>query len=98
MESNLYPINQFPNGEPQLGRRGIFRAFGEHDDRGRLQEAMMWVLSLGDGQHDALSIAERSCVEYSVVVRAIELLESHGIVNTRHEPSTRDTFLSQDTS
>lgn len=87
LESNTYPVNRNPCGEPQLGQHGIFRAFGEQDDRGRLQKAMMWVLNLADGQHDLLSIAERSKLSFNDVARAAELLSSHDLVEHADGPS-----------
>ncbi len=82
LEANIFPINRFPMGEPQLGRHGIFRAFGEKDDRGLFQTAMMWILNLGDGEHDLLSIAERSELPLSVIGGAIEILSTHGLIDT----------------
>ena len=46
-----------PYGEPQLGRRGLYRAIGGTDIPD-LQLAMLWVLNLSDGEHDLLDIAE----------------------------------------
>ncbi|QDV44010.1 hypothetical protein Enr13x_38710 [Stieleria neptunia] len=82
LEANVFPINRFPMGEPQLGRRGIFRAFGEQDDRGLFQSAMMWILNLADGEHDLLSIAERSGLPLNVINDAIEIMSTHGLIDT----------------
>jgi aminopeptidase-like protein len=86
LEQHHFPINRYPCGEPQLGRRGIFRAFGERDDRGRLQEAMMWVLNLGDGRHDTLAIAERAGLPHSIVVDAAAHLRAHGLIDKSNSP------------
>ncbi|MEO7795185.1 MAG: DUF4910 domain-containing protein [Thermoanaerobaculia bacterium] len=52
--------NLAPNGEPQLGRRGLYRAIGG-DDAGRERElAILWMLNLSDGNHSLDDIAERS--------------------------------------
>ena len=43
-------VNLAPNGEPMLGRRGLYRAIGG-DDAGRERElALLWVLNLSDGE------------------------------------------------
>lgn len=53
-------VNLSPNGEPRLGRRGLYRSIGG-DDAGRERElALLWVLNLSDGEWDLESIAERS--------------------------------------
>src|SRR5207237_1427832 len=59
LENNRWYCNQNPKCEPQLGRRGLYRAMG--GDRGqKLQEAaMLWVLNQSDGEHTLLDIAER---------------------------------------
>jgi aminopeptidase-like protein len=52
--------NLSPECEPQLGRRGLYRAIGG-DDAGRDRElAILWMLSLSDGSHSLDDIAERS--------------------------------------
>jgi len=57
-----------PFGEPQLGRRGLMATLAT---RGIPEEtsAILWVLCFADGDHDLLSIAERSG-------RSLELLHS----------------------
>ncbi len=56
VDRNRVVRNLEPYGEPQLGRRGLYRALGgaEIPD---LQLAMLWVLNLADGRHDLLAIA-----------------------------------------
>ncbi len=71
--------NLAPYGEPQLGRRGLYRAMGGTDIPG-LQLAMLWVLNLGDGDHDLLAVAERAGVEFAAVDAAAAMLEQHGLL------------------
>lgn len=91
LEGVCFPINQFPFGEPQLGRRGIFRAFGERDDRGQLQEAMMWVLHLANGRNDSIEIANRADLPLHCVTDAIDLLRSHHVITTS-DTANRNAF------
>jgi aminopeptidase-like protein len=52
--------NLAPEGEPQLGRRGLYRLIGG-DDAGRERElAILWMLNLSDGTNSLDDIAERS--------------------------------------
>jgi len=80
LEENETLINQHPFCEPQLGDRGLYRAFGQHDDRGRFQEAVMWVLNLADGNHDLLAIAERGNLPMSLICEAADVLREHKIL------------------
>jgi len=69
-----------PYGEPQLGRRGIYRALGGESDPEALQMALLWVLSLADGEHSLADAAERSGLGFAVVRAAATLLERHGLI------------------
>ncbi len=63
-----------PEGEPQLGRRGLYRSLGG-SDRGRERElALLWLLNLADGEHALADIAERSGLALADVERAAEEL------------------------
>ena len=53
-------VNQNPKCEPQLGRRGLYRAIGGERDRAGFEQALLWVLNLSDGQHGLFDVAERS--------------------------------------
>jgi aminopeptidase-like protein len=69
-----------PYGEPQLGRRGLYRAIGGVPDPGRHSLAMLWVLNLSDGRHDLLAIAERSGLPFSLLRDAADRLAEHGLL------------------
>jgi aminopeptidase-like protein len=68
-----------PYGEPQLGRRGLYRAIGG-TDLPDLELAMLWVLNLSDGEHDLLQIVERSGLDFSTLATAVDALEEHGLL------------------
>ena len=72
-----------PYGEPQLGRRGLFRAAGGVGarDQGLPDErALLWVLSLADGVHSLLDITRRSGMEFATIRSAADALERVGLV------------------
>jgi aminopeptidase-like protein len=80
LESNRQYLNQNPKGEPQLGKRGLYRTIGGQAD-GRVRElAMLWVLNLSDGCHTLLDIAEQSGLEFMVIQDAAELLAKHDLL------------------
>jgi aminopeptidase-like protein len=68
-----------PYGEPQLGRRGLYRAVGGTDIPD-LQLALLWVLSLSDGEHTLLDVAERSGMDFRALRAAADLLLEHGLL------------------
>jgi aminopeptidase-like protein len=72
--------NLAPFGEPQLGRRGIYRAIGGAPDPGELATTMLWLLALSDGTQALLDIAERANLPFDVVHRAAGLLQKHGLL------------------
>ena len=79
--------NVLPYGEPQLGRRGLYPTLGAVDQAERVQ-AMMWVLNLSDGDHDLLSIAERSGLAIDQLWPAAIVAEEAGILRRRSRDET----------
>jgi aminopeptidase-like protein len=72
--------NLNPKGEPQLGRRGLYRAVGGAVDRRSAEMALLWVLNLSDGDHSLLDIARRAALPFDVVRDAATLLEAHDLL------------------
>lgn len=82
LENNDRWMNLNPKCEPQLGKRGLYRAIGGLADAGRLELALLWVLNLSDGNHSLLDIAERSGLDFHLVEQAAKALaESHLLGN-----------------
>lgn len=80
LEGNRRCRNLSPKGEPQLGRRGLYRALGG-DDRGRERElAMLWVLNQSDGGPDLLAIARRSGLPFERLREAAAALAAAGLI------------------
>ncbi len=72
--------NLAPFGEPQLGRRGLYRMTGGHQDVPERQLALLWVLNQSDGAHSLLDIAERAGLPFRVIEAAATDLESVGLL------------------
>jgi aminopeptidase-like protein len=72
--------NTHPKGEPQLGRRGLYRAVGGFPDPGEATMAMLWVLNLSDGGPSLLDVAERSGLPFDRVRAAADALLAHGLL------------------
>ena len=71
--------NLSPKGEPQLGKRGLYRGLGGPDP-GTEQLAILWVLNQSDGSHTMLDIAERSGLAFSDIRRAADALLEAGLL------------------
>jgi aminopeptidase-like protein len=69
-----------PHGEPQLGRRGLYRAMGGSDIP-ELEHATLWVLSHADGKCSLLDVSQRSKLRFAVVRAAADLLEQHQLIS-----------------
>jgi aminopeptidase-like protein len=80
VESNRTYVNLSPEGEPQLGRRGLFTSLGGGLDAKSYEIALLWVLSESDGSKDLLAIAERSRFPYADIVHAACALEKAGLL------------------
>jgi aminopeptidase-like protein len=80
LEGNRRYRNLNPRCEPQLGRRGLYRAIGG-DESGRARElALLWVLNLSDGEHDLLGVAERSGLSFAAIREAADALLEVGLL------------------
>jgi aminopeptidase-like protein len=77
IETNGSYRNLAPYGEPQLGRRGLYQSV---PDGTNPEAAMLWVLNLSDGEHDLLSIADRSGLPYRAIRDATAALMRHDLL------------------
>jgi aminopeptidase-like protein len=84
LENNRSYHNESPYGEPQLGRRGLFRSMGGEaggQASGEEMMARLWVLNLSDGDHSLLDIAERSGISFPMISEAADLLCQKGLLS-----------------
>lgn len=81
LENDRIPISLNPYCEPQLGKRGLYRAVAGQKE-GALQEmALLWVMNLADGRHSLLDIANKARMPFDVVHMAAKELSDHGLLN-----------------
>ncbi|TML07746.1 MAG: DUF4910 domain-containing protein [Actinobacteria bacterium] len=80
LESNRTMLNLAPEGEPQLGRRGLFTTLGGGLDAKAFEMTLLWVLSDCDGIKDLVAIADHSKIAYEEVLHAAFALESVGLL------------------
>ena len=74
-------LNLSPKGEPQLGKRGLYRPIGGQKEAGGFdQMALLWVLSLADGKHSLLDTAERAGMPFAAIRAAADALLEKGLL------------------
>jgi aminopeptidase-like protein len=72
-------------GEPQLGKRGLYRMVGGAKDIGVQELPLLWTLNLSDGEHTLLDIAERSGVSFDELQKAAGALVQHDLLRPAQE-------------
>jgi aminopeptidase-like protein len=96
LEGNRCYQNLFPYGEPQLGKRGLYREMMGDADKAT-QLAMLWVLSLADGRHSLLDIAERSGIAFPLIRDTVGVLANCEILKAvETQPVCRPAATSQE--
>jgi aminopeptidase-like protein len=82
LEGNGIYVNQNPKGEPQLGRRGLYRAIstGAPREAEVAERALLWVLNLSDGELSLLDIANRAELPFAEIRKAADALVAHDLL------------------
>jgi aminopeptidase-like protein len=78
LDENRVYVRTDGRGEPQLGRRGLYRAISGQKDIP--QAALLWVLSLADGRHSLLDMAERSRLPFEQIRGAADLARNADLI------------------
>ncbi|HSH59357.1 MAG TPA: DUF4910 domain-containing protein [Acidimicrobiales bacterium] len=81
--------NTNPKCEPQLGRRGLYKAVGGQADQEVMQLALLWVLNQSDGSRSLLDITQRSGLAFEAVRRAADALAEHSLLEETSPASQR---------
>jgi aminopeptidase-like protein len=77
IERNAVYVNTSPYGEPQLGRRGLYRSLGGGSSE---EAAVLWVLSLSDGGASLVDIALRAGLPFHSISSAADALVAAGLL------------------
>ena len=81
VDGNRCLLNLSPKGEPQLGKRGLYRSVGGTHP-GQFENALLWILSQSDEKNDLVAIAQSSGIDFEVLENAAEALQKSGLVRT----------------
>lgn len=84
LENDGVFVNLKPFCEPRLGQYGLYKSLPAEADIKRFQQAVQWVLNLGDGNHTLFDIAERSGLPFSAIHQAAYKLRDCGLVESQN--------------
>ena len=85
LEENRFYINTNPKCEPQLGRRGLLNGLGGQKDAGTFQMALLWLLSLSDGEHSLFDVALKADLDFQIIKDAAQALHQSGLLKEIQE-------------
>lgn len=83
LEANQQYVNLNPFCEPQLGRRGLYNLTGGHVEGKDAQLALLWVLSLSDGDHTLLDIAKKANLDFETIKFAAGKLKESNLLGEK---------------
>ncbi len=75
LENDVVPLSLNPYCEPQLGKRGLYRAIAGQKEGAQREMALLWVLNMADGTHSLLDIAERANTSFEIINAAARALK-----------------------
>jgi aminopeptidase-like protein len=94
LEHDITYINLSPKGEPQLGRRGLYKNTGGTSPAG-FEMALLWVLNFSDGRNSLLDIADRAAIPFTTIRSAATALRDAGLLAASDDKRLRPAALSR---
>lgn len=83
MDKNRVYVSRYPYCEPQLGKRDLYAKVGGSEDRTERELSILWLLNYADGEHDLISIAEKSKMPHKVLMNVAEELEEKQLIEIK---------------
>jgi aminopeptidase-like protein len=83
-------VSLSPYGEPQLGKRGLYRQVAGQAKSESDELALLWVLAYADGEHSLLDIAEKAKAPFSWLAAAADRLEKKGLIEVKKARKHRE--------
>ena len=80
IENDAVFVSTNPHCEPQLGKRGLYRAIAGQREGAQKEMALLWVLNMADECHSLLDIAERANTPFEVLHAAAKSLKDCKLV------------------
>lgn len=82
LDNNNTYTNLNPKCEPQLGKRGLYRSTGGQKVTKDTESAIFWILNFSDGKNTLLDIAERSDIDFAILLDTALNLEIKGLLKS----------------
>ncbi|MGE0268305.1 MAG: DUF4910 domain-containing protein [Candidatus Omnitrophota bacterium] len=79
-ETELLFERMEPFGEPQLGKRGLYRSLSTKSNLQEDLAAVFWILNLADGLNEIDRISKKSGIESNVILAVAEELKKVGLL------------------
>jgi len=86
LENNRTYVNKKNKCEPQLGKRGLYKAIGGDNEAARKQLAMLWVLNQSDGHQSLLDISLKSEMPFALINEVALILTEFDLIAETREP------------
>ncbi|MBL8550265.1 MAG: DUF4910 domain-containing protein [Hyphomonadaceae bacterium] len=83
IENDYKMVNLSPNGEPNLGKRGLYGAVGGDKKEYDANLPMLWMLNQSDGTKSILDIALRAKLPFPRFHRIAKILEEYDLLEYR---------------
>ncbi|MEJ2594658.1 MAG: DUF4910 domain-containing protein [bacterium] len=80
LEQGTRYLNLSPYGEPQLGKRGLFKKIGGAVEGKAYEMALLWMLNMSDGNHSIEYISDLSGVDLETLKGAARSLSDAGLL------------------
>jgi len=87
LDRNSTPMSKFPFGEPQFGKRGLYRTIGTTYYNEELEQALFWIMAYADGDHDMVKISEMSGLSMKILSEAEKQLLASELLKQDEEDS-----------
>jgi aminopeptidase-like protein len=81
LDRNAVYARRDGRGEPQLGRRQLYREIGGQQENSGTTQALLWVLNLADGRHSLIDMAEQSSLPLWQLHDAARLAVDAGLID-----------------
>ena len=78
-KKNPIYLNLNPKGEPQLGKRGLYKSIGDATNSS-LKLAINWTLNLSNGKNSLLDISIISGITFKEIKKAAEILKNKNLL------------------
>lgn len=79
VDRNRVYRSRAPDGEPRLGKHGLFRSTGGRSP-GEFEHALLWMLNQADGAHGVHDVAAQSGVDRATLQQAADALVAAGLL------------------